>query len=208
MARYSGPDCRQCRREGMKLFLKGEKCYTPKCPVDRRPTAPGVHPQTRRKPSEYGIQLREKQKARRIYGVLEGQFRRTFERAERMKGVTGENLLQLLERRLDNVVYRLGLGTSRSQARQLVRHGHFAVNGRKVNVPSYTVREGDVIEVREGSRKSPLLKSLATFAAGRAIPGWLSFDPEALKAQVLRKPLREEIDAHIQEHLIVELYSR
>ncbi len=208
MARYTGPDCRQCRREGIKLFLKGERCYTPKCAVDRRPSPPGMHPASRRKPSEFGIQLREKQKARRIYGILEGQFRRTFERAERMKGVTGENLLQLLERRLDNVVYRLGLGSSRTEARQLVRHGHFTVNGGKVNIPSYIVKEGDVVAVRESSKNSPRIKELTALAAARAIPGWLSHDPGALKAQVVRRPVREEIDGHIQEHLIVELYSR
>lgn len=208
MARYTGPDCRQCRREGIKLFLKGERCYTPKCAVDRRPSPPGVHPASRRKPSEFGIQLREKQKARRIYGVLEGQFRRTFEKAERMKGVTGENLLQLLERRLDNVAYRLGLGTSRTEARQLVRHGHFTVNGTRVNIPSFVVKEGDVVAIRESSKNSPRIKELTSLAATRAIPGWLTLDAENLKAQILRKPVREEVDGHIQEHLIVELYSR
>lgn len=208
MARYHDPVCRLCRREGMKLFLKGERCYTPKCAIDRRPVPPGQHGQGRRKMSEYGVQLREKQKARRIYGVLEGQFRSAFARAERMKGVTGENLLQLLEMRLDNVVYRLGLGTSRAEARQLVRHGHFTVNGKKVNIPSYRVKEGDVVAVREKSKESPRFKELAKYAVARTVPEWLSLDAENLRATVVRKPNREEIDGHIQEHLIVELYSR
>lgn len=208
MARYTGPDCRLCRREGMKLFLKGEKCFSPKCPVDRRPAPPGQHGQSRRKPSEYGLQLREKQKARRIYGVLEGQFRRIFAEAERMKGVTGENLLNLLERRLDNVVYRAGLSSSRTEARLLVRHGHFSVNGRKVDIPSYTLREGDVVAVRESSKNSPRFKELASSAGTRPVPAWLSLEPEALRVTVLRRPAREEIDAAIQEQMIVELYSR
>ncbi|MCL5045919.1 MAG: 30S ribosomal protein S4 [Actinobacteria bacterium] len=208
MARYTGPDCRQCRREGVKLYLKGERCYTGKCAVDRRAAPPGQHGQTRKKQSEYGIQLREKQKARRVYGILERQFARYFEKAERMKGVTGENLLQLLERRLDNVVYRLGLGTSRTEARLLVRHGHFTVNGRKVNIPSYLVKEGDVVAVRDSSKNSPRIKELAELAAARTIPQWLSYEPEALRANVLRAPRREEIDVPVQEHLIVELYSR
>lgn len=208
MARYTDPVCRLCRREGVKLFLKGEKCFTPKCPVDRRPVPPGQHGVSRRKPSEYGLQLREKQKARRIYGLLEGQFRRTFDRAERMKGVTGENLLSLLERRLDNVVYRLGFGASRPEARQLVMHGHFTVNGRKVDIPSYTLNEGDVIEVRERSRSSPRFKQLAEAAASRNTPDWLEQDAANMRGKVLRLPTREDIDAGIQEHLIVELYSR
>lgn len=208
MARYTGPVCRLCRREGLKLYLKGEKCYTEKCPVTRRGYAPGEHGQGRRKMSEYGIQLREKQKARRVYGVLERQFRRYFRLAAKKKGVTGETLLQLLERRLDNTVYRMGLGASRKEARQLVRHGHFSVNGRKVDIPSYLVREGDVIAVRESSRELPRFRELAESAAGRGVPGWLELDLENLRARVARLPLREEIDVPVQEHLIVELYSR
>jgi len=208
MARYTGPDCRLCRREGVKLYLKGERCYTGKCAVDRRAAPPGQHGQSRKKQSEYGIQLREKQKARRVYGILEGQFARYFERAERMKGVTGENLLQLLERRLDNVVYRMGLGTSRTEARLLVRHGHFTVNGHKVNIPSYIVKEGEVVAVRDTSKNSPRLKELAGYAAAKTIPQWLSYEPEGLRATVVRVPRREEIDVPVQEHLIVELYSR
>jgi len=208
MARYTGPVCRLCRREGIKLFLKGERCYTKKCPIDRRSYAPGQHGQVKKKISEYGIQLREKQRARRIYGILEAQFRRYFEEAERTRGITGEALLSMLERRLDNVVYRMGLGASRAQARQLVRHGHFAVNGRRVSIPSYSVKEGDVISVVEKSRNLELIKSLAESARGRAVPGWLEVDLENLRARVTHLPRRDEIDVPIQEHLIVELYSR
>lgn len=208
MARYTGPRCRLCRREGIKLYLKGNRCFTDKCPVDRRSYAPGEHGQRRKKLSEYGIQLREKQKARRIYGVLERQFRRYFQLAERSRGVTGETLLQVLERRLDNVVYRLGLAASRSEARQLVRHGHFSVNDRKVNIPSYMVREGDVIAVRANAKNLTRIQELAEDARTRQVPGWLSMDYDALKGRVLRLPQREDIDAPIEEHLIVELYSR
>jgi small subunit ribosomal protein S4 len=173
MARYIEAQCRLCRREGMKLYLKGDRCYSGKCAVDRKGYAPGMHRQSRKKVSEYGTQLREKQKTRRIYGVLEKQFRNYFEKAERQKGITGENLLRLLERRLDNVVYRLGLGSSRIEARQLVRHGHFAVNGRKVDIPSFLTRVGDVIEVREKSKESPRLKELMERAAEKPrLPGW------------------------------------
>jgi small subunit ribosomal protein S4 len=207
MARYTGPVCRLCRREGTKLFLKGEKCYTDKCPVARRPSAPGQHGQGRRKLSEYGVQLREKQKARRWYGVLEGQFARYLEKAERKKGVTGTTLLQTLERRLDNVVYRLGLALSRAEARQLVRHGHFMVNGRKVDIPSYQVKPGDVIQVREASRNKAHFKEIRE-TQGRGVPEWLEVDREQLKGTVLRLPTREEIDVPVQEHLVVELYSR
>lgn len=176
--------------------------------MDRRSYAPGEHGQLRRKPSEYGIQLREKQKARRIYGILEAQFRRYFEKAEKRKGVTGENLLQLLESRLDNIVYRLGLASSRAEARHLVRHGHFTVNNRRVNIPSFLVKEGDNIAVHEGSRDLARIKELAEEGAGRGVPAWLEVDRENLRARVVRLPRREEIDVPIQEHLIVELYSR
>ena len=208
MARYTGPDCKLCRREGIKLYLKGERCYSPKCAIDRRPVPPGPHGISRKKQSEYGIQLREKQKARRMYGVLEAQFVHYFERADRMKGVTGENLLVLLERRLDNVVYRSGLGTSRTEARQLVRHGHVTVNGRKVNVPSFQVRPEDVIAIRETSKSSPHVKELAESAATHTVAQWLSYDPEGTRITVLRNPQREEIDTPVQEQMIVELYSR
>lgn len=207
MARYTGPVCRLCRREGIKLYLKGDKCYTEKCPVARRPFPPGQHGQGRKKLSEYGVQLREKQKARRSYGVLEGQFSRYFEKAERKRGVTGTILLQLLERRLDNVVYRMGLASSRAEARQLVRHGHFAVNGRKVNIPSFSVRPGDTVSVRESSREKAHFKEVQEMTA-RGVPAWLEVDREQLKGTVLRLPTREEIDVPVQEHLVVELYSR
>jgi len=208
MARYTGPSCRLCRREGMKLYLKGDRCYSDKCAVDRRGYAPGQHGQGRRKLSEYGIQLREKQKAKRIYGVLERQFRKYYEMAEKMKGVTGENLLQLLERRLDNVVYRLGLASSRAEARQLVRHGHFQVNGRKVNIPSYMVDVGDVITVKEKSRSSKRIKELVERAQDRTVPDWLQMDYERLEGKVIELPTKEHIDIPIEEHLIVEFYSR
>ncbi len=208
MARYTGAVCRICRREGEKLFLKGDRCYSDKCSFERRSYAPGERGQFRRKLSEYGIQLREKQKVKRMYGLLERQFRRYFERAERSKGVTGEVLLQLLERRLDNVVYRLGLASSRREARQIVRHGHIQVNGRKVDIPSYLVREGDEIAVRESSRGLARFKELAESVGSRPIPAWLSLDEESMKGTVLRVPAREDIEAPIKEHLIVELYSR
>jgi len=207
MARYTDAVCRLCRREGVKLYLKGEKCYSDKCPVVKRATPPGQHGVSRRKPSEYGIQLREKQKARRFYGVLENQFSRYFDLAASKKGVTGEILLQTLERRLDNVVYRLGFAASRAEARQIVKHSHIEVNGRKVNIPSYLVRPGDVIAVREGHRDHKRLKELV--AAGiRTIPAWLTVEAEAMRGTVVRLPNRDEIDAPVQEHLIVELYSR
>lgn len=208
MARYTEAVCRLCRREGGKLFLKGEKCYTPKCPVDKRNYPPGEHGQGRRKVSEYGLQLREKQKARTIYGVLEAQFRRYFEKAEKSRGVTGEVLLQLLERRLDNIVYRMGAGASRAEARQLVRHGHFTVNGKKVDIPSYLVREGDVVSVRPKSRNEGRFKELQEYARGRTFPDWLEVDVENQASKVLRYPKREDIDVTLEEHLIVELYSR
>jgi len=208
MARYVGPKCKLCRREGMKLFLKGNRCYSEKCAIERRSYAPGEHGQRRQKLSEYGLQLREKQKARRMYGLLERQFRRYFERAERMGGVTGDNLLQLLERRLDNVVYRLGFASSRSEARQLVRHGHFTVNGRRVDIPSFLVDEGDLVAVGEGSRSLGRLQELAEEARARETVAWLSPNYDRMQGSVLALPTREQIDAPISEQMIVELYSR
>ena len=208
MARYKDSVCRLCRREGLKLYLKGDRCYTPRCAVERRAYAPGEHGQGRKKVSEYGLQLREKQKTRRMYGILEGQFRRYFDKAERQPGVTGENLLRLLERRLDNVIYRLGLGSSRNEARQLVRHGHFTVNGRKVNIPSYLLRAGDVITVRNKSKESQRVKELLERAADRTPPAWLEYDADQATGRVVALPAREQIDAPVQEHLVVELYSR
>lgn len=208
MARYKQAVCRLCRREGTKLYLKGDRCYSDKCAIDRRGYAPGQHGQNRKKMSEYGLQLREKQKARRIYGVLEKQFRNYFAKAERQKGVTGENLLRLLERRLDNVVYRMGFASSRPEARQLVRHGHFTVNGKKVNIPSYLVRVGDEIAVKESSRASEKFKELAELAAQKTAPAWLEVDAQAMRGRVVALPSREEIDLPLEEHLIVELYSR
>ncbi|MFA5536622.1 MAG: 30S ribosomal protein S4 [Bacillota bacterium] len=208
MARYTDAVCRLCRREGVKLYLKGDRCYSDKCAIDRKGYAPGQHGTSRKKVSEYGLQLREKQKARRIYGVLEKQFRGYFEKADRQKGITGENLLVMLERRLDNVVYRLGYASSRIEARQLVRHGHFTVNGKKVNIPSYLVKVGEVIRVTEKSAKSPKFKELAEAAAHRTPPAWLEHNVDALEGRVLAFPSREEIDTGIEEHLIVELYSK
>ncbi|WHH61443.1 30S ribosomal protein S4 [Petroclostridium sp. X23] len=208
MARYTGAVCRLCRREGQKLFLKGERCYTDKCAIARRSYAPGQHGQSRKKPSEYGIQLREKQKARRYYGVLESQFEKYFEMANKKKGITGENLLQILESRLDNVVYRLGLATSRPEARQLVRHGHFTVNGAKVNIPSYLVKEGDIITIREKSRGSEKIKAVLESTEGKVIPKWLDMNRDTLEAKVISLATREDIDLPLEEHLIVELYSK
>ena len=208
MARYRGSECRLCRREGLKLFFKGDRCYTEKCAFERRGYAPGEHGQARKKHSEYGVQLREKQRLKRMYGLLEMQFRGYFERADRMKGITGSNLLVLLERRLDNVVFRLGFAPSRNEARQLVRHSHFLVNGRKVNIPSYTVRKDDVVELREKSRKVlPILDSLETVAR-RGIPGWLELDKDNFKGLVKAIPTREDITMPVQEQLVVELYSK
>ena len=209
MARYIGPVCRLCRRESMKLFLKGERCYTEKCAIEKRNLPPGQHGKARRaKLAGYGLQLREKQKVKRIYGVLENQFRRYFEAADRQRGITGETLLQLLERRLDNVVYRLGLSTSRAQARQLVRHGHFLVNGRKVDIPSFSLKAGDVVAVRATSSKSPVLVHAMDEVKGRGIPDWLSFDVEKQAGRVVSLPTREQINLPVQEQLIVELYSK
>jgi small subunit ribosomal protein S4 len=208
VARYTGAVCRHCRREGLKLFLKGERCYTDKCAIERRNYPPGEHGQARPKFSEYSIQLREKQKLRRIYGILEGQFRRYFAMADRGRGVTGETLLQLLERRLDNIVYRLGFATSRAEARQLVRHGHFRVGGRKVDVPSYLVRAGDEITVRERSRSVARIKDALELAQRRGVPDWLEVHPETFTGIVKSLPVRSDLTMPINEKLVVELYSK
>ena len=209
MARYRGSVCKICRREGEKLYLKGERCYTDKCPVERRPYAPGQHGKDRRgKPSEYGIQLREKQKVKSIYGILERQNRRYFKMATKMPGIAGENYLQLLERRLDNVVYRLGFATSRNEARQFVLHGHIQVNGRKVNIPSYLVDVEDTITVKEGSSKLPRFKEVFEINADLKVPEWLSVDMEKAEGRVLALPTRDDIDYPVEENLIVEFYSR
>jgi len=208
MARYTDSVCRQCRREGMKLFLKGDRCYSGKCAFTRRPVPPGQHGQGRRKASEYGIQLREKQKMRRAYGIMEKQFRHYFDTASRMKGITtGVALLQLLELRLDNVAYRLGMGMSRAQARQMVLHGHINVNGSRVDIPSYQVSPGDVIAVREGDRDIPLFKDLREQGAEN-VPKWLAFDADKLEGKVITKPERDDIDLTMSEHLVVEYYSK
>lgn len=208
MARYTDSVCRLCRREGMKLFLKGERCYSEKCSVERRQYPPGQHGQGRSKFSEYGLQLREKQKVKRIYGVLERQFRRYFDMASRKKGVTGEVLIQLLERRMDNMVYRFGFAASRAEARQLVLHNHFLVNGKKVNIPSYLVRPGDTITLKEKSRKNPKIVGNLEVAESRGIPAWLELNKEQFTGKVKALPARNEITMPIQEQLIVELYSR
>jgi small subunit ribosomal protein S4 len=209
MARYTGPVCRLCRREGIKLFLKSERCYTSKCALERRATIPGQHGQGRRgKVSDYGLHLREKQKTRRIYGVLENQFRRYFAVAKRRKGVSGSILLQMLESRLDNVVFRLGLAGSRVEARQLVRHGHFNVNGKRVDIPSYLLKANDVIEVRSKSRSSVKFAALNETLGTKALVSWLQLDVEAMRGTVLRLPTREEIDVPVAENLIIEYYSR
>ena len=208
MARYIDESCRVCRREGEKLFLKGSRCYTDKCAITRRAYAPGQHGQKRKKQSEYGTQLREKQKAKAFYGVLESQFRKYFEEASRRKGITGTNLLQLLESRLDNVVYRLGLATSRAQARELVRHGHFTVNGVKVNIPSYLTKVNDVVKVRESSENSEIFKQVIEATEGRPVANWLEADLGNKTGKIVATPAREEIDLPVQEHLIVELYSK
>jgi small subunit ribosomal protein S4 len=209
MARYKGPVCRLCRREGMKLFLKGAKCFSEKCPIEKRNFAPGQHGKDRKaKIVGYGLQLREKQKAKRIYFTLEKQFRNYFEKAARTKGVTGEALLQQLERRLDNVVYRLGFAVSRRQARQLVRHGHVAVNGRKVNIPSFQVAQGNEIAVRDNSKKLVMLEHAKEFTSHQTIAGWLEVDRDNFKGRVTALPKREDINLPINEQLIVELYSK
>ena len=208
MARYTGPNCKMCRREGCKLYLKGERCTNGKCAFDHRSTAPGQHGAARKKVGEYGKQLREKQKARRYYGVLEGQFKHYYEMAEKMEGIVGTNLLVLLERRLDNVVYRMGMAESRKEARQLVLHEHFELNGKKVNVPSILVSAGDVVTVRENFRGSAKCKALAEALETKNAPKWLSVDKAALSAKVVALPAREDIDFEFNEQLIVELYSK
>ena len=207
MARYTDAVCRQCRREGQKLFLKGDRCYTDKCAMNKRAFAPGQHGQGRTKTSDYGQQLREKQKAKRFYGVLESQFRGYFEQAERRPGQTGENLLSILESRLDNVVYRLGFAMSRAEARQMVSHGHFTVNGRKVNIPSYQVKPGMIVALKESSRSLEKFKANVEANSFRPVPKWLEYDANNMMAKVTAVPARDDIDLPIEEHLIVELYS-
>ena len=208
MARYTGPVCRRCRREGEKLFLKGEKCNKNVCPINKRAFAPGQHGTSRRKVSEYGMQLREKQKAKRIYGLMEKQFHGYYEKAINMKGVTGENMLRLLEMRLDNAMFRLGYGRSRTESRQIVRHNLVMVNGKKVNIPSYQIKVGDVIEVREKSRGLQRFKDVMDVTASRIVPDWLSTEHENLRGTVVAIPTREQITVPVSETLIVEFYSR
>jgi small subunit ribosomal protein S4 len=208
LARYREPVCRLCRREGSKLFLKGDRCYSDKCGVERRPYPPGQHGARKGKLSDYGVQLREKQKARRIYVLLEAQFRKYFEMADRQKGVTGENLLVLLERRLDNAVYRMGFASSRADARQIVRHGHILVNGRKVNIPSYLLKPGSRVEIREKSRKMARIQEALVSAERKAVPAWLERDAQNFRGVFKAYPTREEVALPVQEQLIVELYSK
>jgi small subunit ribosomal protein S4 len=208
VARYSDPVCRLCRREGMKLFLKGDRCFKDKCAIERRNYAPGQHGRRRSKVLGYGLQLREKQKVKRIYGLLERQFRLYFKRAAQKSGITGDNLLRQLELRLDNIVYSLGFASSRAQGRQLVRHGHIEVNGKKNNIPSYQVKKGDVIQVREKSRKNEQIRQAVETAAGRGVPAWLELNAENFRGTVQDVPKREDIRLPIQEQLIVELYSK
>ena len=208
MARYTGPVCKLCRREGKKLFLKGERCYTGKCAIDRRAYAPGQHGQSRKKASEYGIQLRAKQQARRYYGIPEGQFYKYFLMAERRQGVTGENLLRICESRLDNIVYLLGWANSRAEARQLVVHGHFQVNGKKVDVPSYLTRVGEVVSIKDKSKDSAKIKEVIEVNASRPVPAWLDKNADACEAKIVKMPEREEIAVPVEEHLIVEFYSK
>ncbi|HEX9634247.1 MAG TPA: 30S ribosomal protein S4 [Candidatus Limnocylindria bacterium] len=208
MARYTDPVCRICRREGLKLFLKGSRCYTKKCSFERRSTPPGMNTQRRRKVSEFGIQLREKQKVRKSYSVLEKQFRNYFEKAEQRKGMTGENLLRMLEMRLDNVVFRMGLATSRAQARQLVGHGHFAVNGKPTNIPSFATKVGDRIEVRESRRGREIFKAVTETIKSAQIPEWVSVDGGKLAGSILAEPVREQMPPEFNEQLVVEYYSR
>lgn len=208
MSRYKDEQCRICRREGQKLFLKGSRCYSDKCSISRRNYAPGEHGQKKAKLSEYGIQLREKQKTKAFYGVREDQFRKYFEMASKTKGVTGERLLQILETRLDNVVYRLGFASSRPQARQLVNHGHFEVNGKKVDIASYLVKAGDVIKVRENKKEKVIMKQIIEENSARTVPAWLEKNVQDLSGKVVSLPTREDIDLAVEEHLIVELYSK
>ena len=206
MARTIEPDCRQCRREGRKLFLKGERCTSKKCAMERRPVIPGQHGTSRKRVTEYGTQLREKQKVKRMYGILEKQFRKYYEDAERMKGVTGEVMLSLIERRLDNVVYRMGIGASRAECRQIVNHGHITVNGRRVNIASYRVKVGDVITIKESKQDLECFKELRGMQI--VVPKWLEFDANSLTGKVVALPAREDVDGDIKEQLIIELYSR
>lgn len=208
MSRYTGPVCKECRREGKKLFLKGDRCYTGKCAIDRRSYAPGQHGQNRSKNSEYGLQLRAKQAARRYYGIQEGQFHKYFLMAERKIGMTGENLLKICESRLDNVVYTLGWASSRAEARQLVTHGHFEVNGKKVDIPSYLLKAGDKVSIKAKSRDSVKIKAVLEANASRPVPTWLDLDAQNLEAKVVALPEREQIDTPVEEHLIVEFYSK
>jgi small subunit ribosomal protein S4 len=205
--KYTGPDCRLCRREGCKLFLKGDKCFSEKCVVAKRPTAPGMHGTSRKKPTAYCLQLREKQKAKRIYGLTEKQFRGYYDMAEKMRGATGETMLLLLERRLDNVVYRMGIGISRAQSRQVVNHGHITVNGKNVNIPSFLVKAGDVVAIKETKQNKTFFTDLKAAKVNNRFK-WLEFKPEELKGTVLALPSREDIDMTIAEHMIVELYSK
>lgn len=206
MAKYTNADCKLCRREGAKLFLKGERCTTKKCAMEKRPVAPGMHAVTRKKASEYNVQLREKQKVKRAYGLLEKQFREYYEEAERMRGVTGENMLALIEKRLDNVVYRMGIGSSRAQSRQIVNHGHITVNGKRVDIPSYEVKPGDTIAVKENKKDNAMFKELR--GAKIVMPKWVEFDTESFTGKILDNPKREDIDLSINEQLIIELYSK
>ena len=208
MSRYTGPVCKECRREGKKLFLKGDRCYTGKCALERRSYAPGQHGQNRSKNSEYGLQLRAKQAARRYYGIQEGQFHKYFLMAERKTGMTGENLLKICESRLDNVVYTLGWASSRAEARQLVTHGHFVVNGSKVDIPSYLLKAGDSVAIKSKSRDSVKIKAVLEANASRPVPTWLSLDANNLEAKVVALPEREQITTPVEEHLIVEFYSK
>ena len=208
MARYTGAVCKLCRREGKKLYLKGERCYTGKCAIERRAYAPGQHGQSRKKATEYGLQLRAKQQAKRYYGIQEGQFYKYFLMAERKQGVTGENLLRICESRLDNVVYLLGWANSRAEARQLVTHGHYKVNGKKVNVPSYLLKAGDEVAIKDKSKESDKIKATVEANASRPVPQWLDLNAEALTVKVLALPTREQIMVPVEEHLIVELYSK
>ncbi len=206
MARTIEPDCRQCRREGRKLFLKGERCLTKKCAMERRPVIPGQHGASRKRVTEYGLQLREKQKVKRMYGILERQFEKYFEDASRAKGATGETMLSLIERRLDNVIYRMGIGASRAECRQIVNHGHICVNGKRVSIASYRVKVGDVITVKDNKQELEMFKSLKGMKI--VMPKWLEFNSETLTGKILANPTREDIDSDIKEQLIVELYSR
>jgi len=206
MAKYTGADCRLCRREGCKLFLKGERCLSSKCPIEKKAAVPGVHGQARKKASEYSLQLREKQKVKRSYGLLEKQFKKYYEMATTMKGIVGENMLSLLERRLDNVVYRMGIGSSRAESRQIVNHGHITVNGKRVNIPSYLINVGDVVAIKENKQELEAFKALKDVKV--VLPKWLEFDSKTLVGKINALPQRDDIDLNVKEHLIIELYSK